>query len=216
VRVRPAWLRDSIAVYGKEALEDNAAYVRTSTSTSAGPANSSGTQEARLKRGATKARERGEINDVLPGLKAALNYHAVFVHFPIVLWLAALLFQLLALWRGSDEMQRMVARMLYLGTLAAIVTVLTGLAAANSVPPGEAMRAVGIHETLMLVATSVAVALCMFAFFARNNFTAKLRKFMLLGLFVLAVLLTIGADRGAQLVYGYGAAVNWSTAQQQK
>ena len=153
---------------------------------------------------------------MLPGLRAALNYHPMFVHFPIVLWLAALLFQVLALWRASDEMQRTAARMLYLGTLAAIVTVLTGLAAANSVPPGEAMRAVGIHETLMLVSTSLALALCMFAFFARKNFTPQLRKLMLLGLAVLAVLLTIGADRGAQLVYRYGSAVNWATAQQQK
>jgi uncharacterized membrane protein len=153
---------------------------------------------------------------MLPGLRAALNYHPMFVHFPIVLWLAALLFQVLALWRASDEMQRTAARMLYLGTLAAIVTALTGLAAENSVPPGEAMRAVGIHETLMLVSTSLALALCMFAFFARKNFTPQLRKLMLLGLAVLAVLLTIGADRGVQLVYGYGSAVNWATAQQQK
>lgn len=153
---------------------------------------------------------------MLPGLRAALNYHPAFVHFPIVLWLAALLFQMLAVWRASDEMQRMSARMLYLGTLAAIVTVLSGLAAANSVPPGDAMRTVGIHETLMLTATSLAGALCMLAFFARKNFTVQLRKIMLFGLFILAVLLTIGADRGAQLVYGYGAAVNWSTAQQQK
>ena len=107
---------------------------------------------------------------MLPGLKAALNYHPIFVHFPIVLWLAALLFQLLALWRASDEMQRTAARVLYLGTLAAVVTVLTGLAAEESVPPGDAMRTVGIHETLMLVSTSLAVALCMFAFFARKNF----------------------------------------------
>ena len=153
---------------------------------------------------------------MLPGLRAALNYHPMFVHFPIVLWLAALLFQVLALWRASDEMQRTAARMLYLGTLAAIVTEFTGLAAENSVPPGEAMRAVGIHETLMLVSTSLALALCMFAFFARKNFTPQLRKLMLLGLAVLAVLLTIGADRGAQLVYRYGSAVNWATAQQQK
>jgi len=113
-------------------------------------------------------------------------------------------------------MQRVAAWMLYLGTLAAIVTVLTGLAAENSVPPGDAMRAVGIHETLMLVSTSLALALCIFAFLARKNFTAQLRKLMLLGLAVLAVLLTIGADRGAQLVYGYGTAVNWTTAQEQK
>jgi uncharacterized membrane protein len=153
---------------------------------------------------------------MLTGLKDALNFHPIFVHFPIVLWLAALLFQALALWRANEEMQRTAAWMLYLGTLAAVVAVLTGLAAENSVPPGDAMRAVGIHETLMLVSTSLALALCMFAFFTRKNFTAQLRKLMLLGLAVLAVLLTIGADRGAQLVYGYGSAVNWSIAQQQK
>jgi uncharacterized membrane protein len=113
-------------------------------------------------------------------------------------------------------MQRTASRMLYLGTFAAIIAVLSGLAAEDSVPPGDAMRAVGIHETLMLVSTSLAVALCMFAFFARKSFTAQLRKLMLIGLFVLAVLLTIGTDRGAQLVYGYGTAVNWTTAQQQK
>ncbi|MGB0035399.1 MAG: DUF2231 domain-containing protein [Candidatus Acidiferrales bacterium] len=153
---------------------------------------------------------------MLPGLKAALNYHPIFVHFPIVLWLAALLFELLAIWRASDDMQRTAARMLYLGTLAAVVAVLTGLGAENSVPPGDAQRIVGIHETLMLVATSLAAALCMFAFFARKNLTPQLRKIMLLGLVLLAVLLTIGTDRGAQLVYGYGSAVDWATARQQK
>ena len=152
---------------------------------------------------------------MLPGLKAALNYHPMFVHFPIVLWLAALLFEILAVWRASDELQRMASRMLYLGTLAAVVTVMTGLAAQNSVAPGAAQRAVGIHETLMLTATSLAIALCSFAFFMRKNFTPQLRKVLLLGLAVLGVLLTIGADRGAQLVYEYGSAVNWSTAQQQ-
>jgi uncharacterized membrane protein len=74
----------------------------------------------------------------------------------------------------------------------------------------------GIHETLMLLATSVAAGLCLFAFFTRKNFTAQMRRLMLLGLIVLGVLLTIGADRGAQLVYGYGSAVNWATAEQQK
>jgi uncharacterized membrane protein len=153
---------------------------------------------------------------MLPGLRAALNYHPIFVHFPIVLWLASLLFELLAVWRRSDEMQRTASRMLYLGTLAAMVTVMTGFAAQKSIPPGDAQRVVGIHETLMLMATSMALLLCILAFVQRKNFTAELRKVMLLGLVVLAILLTIGADRGAELVYGYGSAVNWSTAQQQK
>ncbi|HXN71877.1 MAG TPA: DUF2231 domain-containing protein [Candidatus Acidoferrales bacterium] len=153
---------------------------------------------------------------MLPGLKAALNYHPIFVHFPIVFWFAALLFELLAVWRTSDDMQRTASRMLYLGTLAAVVAVLTGLAAEKSVPPDAAQRVVGIHQALMLVSTSLSLALCIFAFVARRNFTAQLRKFMLLGLSILAVLVIFGADRGAQLVYEYGSAVNWSTAQQQK
>jgi uncharacterized membrane protein len=153
---------------------------------------------------------------MLPGMRAALNHHPMFVHFPIALWLAALLFELLAVWRASDDLQRTATRMLYLGTLAAIVTVLTGLSAENSVPPGDAQRIVGMHESLMLVSTSLAAALCMFAFFLRKNFTMQLRKAMLAGLFVLAVLLTIGTDLGARLVFEYGTAVNWSTAQQQK
>jgi uncharacterized membrane protein len=152
---------------------------------------------------------------MLPGLKAALNYHPMFVHFPIVLWLLALLFEIFAIWRASDELQRTASRLLYLGTFAAVITVMTGLAAQNSVAPGAAQRAVGIHETLMLIATSLAIALCSFAFFMRKNFTPQLRKVLLLGLVVLGALLTIGADRGAQLVYEYGSAVNWSTAQRQ-
>jgi len=153
---------------------------------------------------------------MLPGLKSALNYHPMFVHFPIVLWLTALLFELLAVWRGSDEIQRIASRLLYLGTLAGLVTVVSGFQAEASVPPGDAQRVVGIHETLMLISTNGALALCFFAFLQRKNFTPQMRKLMLLGMLLLAVLLTIGADRGAELVYRYGSAVNWSTARQQK
>ncbi len=35
---------------------------------------------------------------LFPGLSSALNVHPLFVHFPIVLWLTALLFWGLALW----------------------------------------------------------------------------------------------------------------------
>jgi uncharacterized membrane protein len=153
---------------------------------------------------------------MLPGMKAALNLHPMFVHFPIVLWYAALFFELLAVLRKSDGPHRTAAWLLYLGTLAGIVTLFTGWHAQNSVPPGAAMRIVGIHETLMVISTSLAGALCLFAFFARNNFTAAFRRFMLLGLFLLAIFVAIGADRGAQMVYQYGVAVNWPTANPQK
>ena len=156
------------------------------------------------------------MHPLLPGLKAALNYHPIFVHFPIALWLTALLFELLAVLRSSDEMHRTAARLLYLGTLAGAIAALTGLYAQESVPNGPAQGVVELHEDIMLVTFSLSVGLCLFAFFARKNFTALFRKLMLLGLVILAALLTYGTDRGAQLVYQYGSAVNWPAAQQQK
>jgi len=153
---------------------------------------------------------------MLPGLRAILNIHPLFVHFPIALWLSALLFEALAVVRGSDEWHRTAARLLYLGTIAAIVTIFTGFNARRSIPPGPAMIVVGIHETMMMIATSVALGLSLFAIVFRKNFNASLRKFLLGGMVLLAILLTIGADRGAQLVYEYGSAVDWSTAQPQK
>jgi uncharacterized membrane protein len=48
----------------------------------------------------------------------------------------------------------------------------------------------------------------MLAFFRRNNITAGLRKLLLAGLVVLAILLAIGSDRGAQLVYQYATGVH--------
>ena len=153
---------------------------------------------------------------LLPGLKAALNYHPIFVHFPIVLWLGALLFESLAAWRSSDELHRTATYLLYLGTLAGIITVITGLYAQGSVPAGPASEAMEFHEAVMLSSFSLSVGLCMFAFFARKNFTARLQKLFLVGLAVLAVLVTLGADRGAQMVYQYGVSVNWSNAEKQQ
>jgi uncharacterized membrane protein len=153
---------------------------------------------------------------MLPGLKAVLNVHPLFVHFPIGLWIGALIFEIVAVLRKTDDWHRTAARLLYLGTLAAGLAILTGLYAQKSVPPGPAMTVVGIHETLMMITTSVALALCLFAFVFRKDFTAGYRKIMLIGMCVLTILLFLGTDRGVQLVYGYGSAVDWSTAQPQK
>ena len=43
------------------------------------------------------------MHGFLPGMRAALNYHSMFVHFPIALWLAALLFEFLAVRRASGD-----------------------------------------------------------------------------------------------------------------
>jgi uncharacterized membrane protein len=72
---------------------------------------------------------------------------------------------------------------------------------------GPAHEVMELHQVLMVFTTSVAVGLCMLAFFRRHNFTAALRKLLLAGLVVLAILLTAGSDRGVELVYQYATSV---------
>jgi len=146
---------------------------------------------------------------MLPGLKSMLNIHPLFVHFPIALWFAALLFEALSIWRSNDDRHRTAVRLLYLGTLAAFVAAFTGWLAQSSVEPSLTIQRVfDIHETLMLIATSLATALCLYCFAKRANFTVNSRRILLVGLIALAILTIIGTDRGAQLVYQYAQSVN--------
>ncbi len=149
------------------------------------------------------------MSGLLPGLRGMLNYHPLFVHFPIALWLGALLFEALAVIRTSEEWHRTAVRLLYLGTLTAFAAAGTGLLAEESVPEtGPARDVMELHQLLMLITTSVAVGLCMFAFFLRKRFTPGRRKLLLAGLLVVAGLLGVGSDRGAQLVYQYATSVH--------
>ena len=148
--------------------------------------------------------------EFLPGLKGMLNYHPVFVHFPIAFWLGALLFEVIATIRKNDELHRMARWLLYLGTLAALAAVWTGLLAEGSVPEaGPAHEIMEIHERMMLITSSVAAGLCLLAAFKRQM-GGGLRKLFLLGLLVLVGLMVVGTDRGAQLVYQYATGVDLS------
>jgi uncharacterized membrane protein len=146
---------------------------------------------------------------MLPGLRSMLNLHPLFVHFPIALWFAALLCETISIIRKKDEWHATAVRLLFLGTLGAFAAVWTGWhAQASVVPTIEIQRVFEIHEFLMLITTSVATALCMFYFLKRRSFTGGPRKIFLAGLIVLAILTTIGADRGVELVYKYATSVN--------
>jgi uncharacterized membrane protein len=150
---------------------------------------------------------------MLPGMKALLNFHPLFVHFPIALWLSALLFEMLAVWRGRREWHETAVRLLYLGTCAGILAVATGLAAQSSVEPRQEIQAVlTVHKLLMLGTTSFALGLSLYVFAIRGRWTAGRQRLLLAGLIVLAVLLTLGADRGGFLVFHYGQAVNYTTS----
>ncbi|HXN63719.1 MAG TPA: DUF2231 domain-containing protein [Candidatus Acidoferrales bacterium] len=148
----------------------------------------------------------------MPGLNALLNYHPLFVHFPIALWLAALLFEGLALWRANDEWHRTAVRLLYLGTIGGFAALSTGFMAQNSVVPEPDVQSIlALHKLLMLITTSVALGLCLYAFAVRDRFDIGKRRLFLVGLVVLAILMVVGTDKGGFLVYHFGQSVNLTT-----
>lgn len=151
------------------------------------------------------------MESLFPGWKYALSHHPAFVHFPIALWLAALLFEIFAVWRRNDATHHTAVWLLWLGTIAGTFAVGTGLNAAKSVPAslGPVLEA---HEQLMLAAYFIALGLSGFALFAGRRLTQGLKVVVLVGLLILALLVTLGADRGAEMVYRYGVGVNWNTA----
>jgi uncharacterized membrane protein len=153
------------------------------------------------------------MDTILPGMRGMLNWHPLFVHFPIALWVGALIFEAMAVLRSSEDWHKTAVRLLYMGTLFGLAAAGTGLLAEKSVMEmGPERDAFEIHETMMYITMSVAVGLCGLAFFKRKSFSAGTRKIFLLGLIVLAGLMTVGADRGAQMVYQYGVSVDWSKA----
>jgi uncharacterized membrane protein len=149
------------------------------------------------------------MDALMPGLRGMLNYHPLFVHFPVALWLAALGFEALAQLRGNDEWHRTAVHLLYVGTLAGVLAAWTGLRAEMTVPGESSVVGVVLeeHKLMMLTTTSFAIGLCVAARFLRREATPTRRRLFLVGLLLLGVMLTIGADRGAELVFKYGVAV---------
>jgi len=160
---------------------------------------------------------------LFPGLRSLLNYHPLFVHFPIALWTAALLFEIAARvapqqWVSRDTLHHVALAALALGAFAAIPTVMSGWSAEEGVPPaGPAHDVKELHENLMVTASILSGILAAVGLFVLpRKPLPMLRVAFLAGLVLLVVLMAIGADRGAMLVYHYGTGVDWSAVQKQK
>lgn len=155
------------------------------------------------------------LDALMPGFAALQNVHPMFVHFPIAFFLGALAMELLAV-LYAERFHLVATWMLYWGALAAIVTATTGYAAMNSLAENRAAGHaapghdyIHIHRNWMISVTLFASVLGGYLLWLnRKDRWATHRWGLLLGLFVLAVLVTLGADRGARLVYEFGAGVN--------
>ncbi len=140
----------------------------------------------------------------LPGLAAVENVHPLIVHFPIALWSVALLFWALGL-RGRAELWRTGRWLVYLGALAGLAAVATGLLAADRIghdTPGHDL--VHVHRNFMIAATALGSATAVLAWAWRERGEPRVRAVLLAGLALTAAVCALGADRGALLVYGHG------------
>ena len=150
----------------------------------------------------------------MPGFENTLTIHPLFVHFPIALTLVALLFEGWYLVQRKDHLRQTASSLIYLAALAAVVTALTGLLAADTLghdSPGHEL--VHVHRDIMYWYTGIISVLALVNLaLARGYLPAMAAYWRKLGrpvlLLTAAIVLVVGADRGGQLVFQYGAGVN--------
>lgn len=141
----------------------------------------------------------------------APNIHPMIVHFPLVLLILAVLFDLIGLFlKKFDWIKKSSVLLYFLGTIGAIVAFLTGNTASDSINiPANAFSAVNDHADwaeitlwFFIVYTIIRLGL---AFGIKSKPLAKIiiTPIVLTGLLGIYFLYQTG-DQGAKLVFGYG------------
>jgi uncharacterized membrane protein len=143
---------------------------------------------------------------LFPGVQHLQNIHPLVVHFPIAFLVGAALFYVLAWILRKDSLATTAFSILILGAISAAVAVGTGLYAEDGVKIARSVRAhlLDHHEELMIMTLLLSVGLTAWAALARP-FPKKGRIIFMLGLLGLLVVMSLGADYGARMVYDYNA-----------
>lgn len=149
------------------------------------------------------------LEQLLPGVHHLQNVHPVVVHFPIAFLVGAALFYGMAWVLGREPLATTARWTLLLGAISAGVAVGTGLYAGEGVMVSRSVRdhLLEPHEYLMLTTLGLSVVLAIWALIARPS-PQKGRLFFILLFVALLVVMTIGADYGARMVYDYNAGGN--------
>ncbi|MFB6346894.1 MAG: DUF2231 domain-containing protein [bacterium] len=139
---------------------------------------------------------------LLPGLAGAPNVHPMLVHFPIVFLWTALLF-ITGSWFGRRDQFLIMAKWLFwLGLFTLPLTATSGFLAVGGWGGGH----VTVHRNLMVATTVLA-----FLLFAVLRIVAGQKRLyrivMTIGLVVVVAVMSLGADRGAWLVFVKGSGV---------
>lgn len=139
------------------------------------------------------------------------NWHPVIVHFTVALLLISVAMFVAGYWLQKKSLKQVVLQVAqwnyWMGTIAAVLTAIAGWFAYNSVAHDTASHAaMTVHRNWAL--TALAVILLMAAFLSwRKRAKRDLPGLLLGGMLSVAVLLTITAWHGGELVYRYGLGV---------
>jgi uncharacterized membrane protein len=149
------------------------------------------------------------LETLLPGVQHLQNIHPLVVHFPIAFLVGAALFYGLAWVLKSDRLAFTGFVMLILGTLSAGAAVGTGLYGEEGVMVSRSVREhlLNPHEKFMLSTFGLSLLLVIWAAMS-GPFPKKGRPAFLLIFVVLLVIMSLGADYGARMVYDYNAGGN--------
>lgn len=147
----------------------------------------------------------GFISQLLPGVGEMGNIHPLLVHFPIALFVAFLAMDFVGWLFAKKGLRAAAAWMLYLGTLGACATVVTGFWAAGKVPHEEVVHEIMLrHKNYGLAVLSFGIVLSVWRALADTLFSRFGQFLQFLFALVMVGTLTLGADLGGLMVYKYG------------
>jgi len=146
---------------------------------------------------------------LLPGVQHLQNIHPLVVHFPIAFLMGAALFYGIAWVLRNSTLATTAFFILMIGVISAAASVGTGLYAEDGVMVSVSVREhlLEHHEYFMLATLGLSLALAIWALISRP-FPKRGRPIFLLLFLALLVIMTLGADYGARMVYDYNAGGN--------
>jgi len=132
------------------------------------------------------------------------NIHPLFAHFPVALLLAAFAFEVARLIWKRDSLHSMATGALVLGAAGALLAMLTGLHAGETVAHPEAAHEIlETHEALGITVFILAAVLALLRLL-RWDRRKPVYAIFFVGLLALSGLLTYGAYLGGKIVYDFG------------
>ena len=142
---------------------------------------------------------------IMPGFAAMPNVHPLLVHFPIALLLTFFFVDFIGSLFSNENLRRVASYLLYIGTISAVLTVIAGIQAGNSVPHGMAVHSImERHQMFGFTVTGLAFLLSIWRLLVRG-YLQGFANFIYLSMAGLTCLIiTLGADLGGLMVYKHG------------